>query len=251
MMKILFLFFLLFLSMTSFGQEKETCAAKQLVISGIQLHKEGEFQNAISKYDKALKLYNDYLPALAEKAFSLYALNKYTDAIAYCQKAIRDHSGEKGLKPVYITYGSVLDAMEKPDKALAIYDKGIQSFPHFYLLYFNRGITFWKTGNTKQAIKNFQKTIILQPQDASAHLALASLWYRKNKRLPAFFAVCRYISIEKQGQRSQKGILLLKNIVETPIQEKKKSSPFKNLITKVFEANDEKRMMANSWNSIL
>src|SRR5699024_4451240 len=96
--------------------------------------------------------------------------------------------------------------------------------------------------------KNFQKTIILQPQDASAHLALASLWYRNNKKLPAFLAVCRYLSIENQGQRSQKGILLLKNIMEAPIQGKKGFTPFKNLITKAFET---KEIKDNSWNSIL
>jgi len=121
-----------------FGQDKQ--GAERLVNEGIAYHDKGDFEGAITKYDKALEFDEDNLLALAEKSFSLFALNKYEDAIALCKKAIKLHPGENNLKTIYVTYGNALDALKKTDESIEVYDEGIELFPEFYQLYFNKGI---------------------------------------------------------------------------------------------------------------
>src|SRR5688500_18054936 len=104
---------LYFICNFSFGQDKAT--AEKLVDEGVAYHDKGDYEGAISRYDKALELDKDNLLALSEKAFSLVSIQKYDEAISCCQKVMAVHPGDKGLKTVYVTYGNALDGLKKTD----------------------------------------------------------------------------------------------------------------------------------------
>jgi tetratricopeptide (TPR) repeat protein len=195
----------------SFGQNK--VEAEKLVTEGIAYHDKGDYEGAISRYDKALELDKDNLLAMAEKAYSLSSLKKYDEVISYCQKAIKTYPGDKKLKTVYVTYGNAFDDLKKTDKSIEIYDEGIKQFPDYYQLYFNKGVSLSSVKKNQEAILCFQKAIMLNPKHASSHNAIARLSNINNQAIPSLLAFCRFLAIESQSDRAKENILMLQKIM--------------------------------------
>jgi len=199
-----------------FAQEKE--AAEKLVDEGVALHDKGDPDGAIKLYDQALALDKDNLLALTEKAYSLIAQEKLDECIQYCRKAIKTHPAENGLKNVYVTYGNALDGQKKTGKALEAYNEGIQLFPDYYQLHFNKGITLSSANKIDEAIECFQKSASYNPAHASSHNALGRYAGFKKQKIPAILAYGRFLSIEPESNRAKENLsallLLLKGNVE-------------------------------------
>jgi len=200
-----------------FGQDKQ--GAERLVDEGIAYHDKGDFKGAITKYDKALEFDKDNLLALAEKSFSLFALNKYDDAIALCKKAIELHPGEDNLKTIYVTYGNALDALKKTGKSIEVYDEGIELFPEFYQLYFNKGISLSSVRKNEEALLCFQKSVIINPKHASSHNAIARILHIQEKNIPSLFAFCRFLILEPQSGRAKGNLELLQKILKGNVEQ--------------------------------
>jgi len=220
-MKNLFVLFLLSTNIL-FAQKKEE--AEQLVTEGVAIHDKGDYGAAIKKYEKALELDKDNLLALAEKAYSLLALNKYEEAIACCKKAIEVHPKNEDLNSVYVTYGNALDANKKSDEALKVYDEGIKLFPDYYMLHFNKGITLVQSSKYDDAILCFQKSASLNPKHASSHNALARLMNIKNKHIPALMAYCRFLVLETQTARAKENLEQVQTIMKGNVEKTGKKS---------------------------
>lgn len=222
MKKIILLLILPLLGNPVFGQQKEE--AKKLVEEGIAFYDKDDYEGAINKYDEALQLDKDNLFALAEKAMSLLSLEKYDEAIENCQKAIKKHPGDEALKSVYVTYGTAYDALKEPARSLRIYDKGIKLFPHFYLLYFNKGITLSSVKKFDEAIICFQKSATLNPKHASSQNALGRLLIATEKRIPALLAFSRFLIIEPKTERAKENLSLLLTITKANVEQTGKNS---------------------------
>lgn len=220
--QILVLVFSLVCYTLSFGQQKEE--AEKLVEEGIAYHDKGDFEGAIAKYDKALELDKDNLLALAEKAMSLLSLEKHEDAIKVCKTAIKKHPGEKGLGSVYVTCGTAYDGLKKTDKSIETYDEGINLFPNFYQLHFNKGITLISVRKYDDAILCFQKSAALNPKHASSHNAIGRLLNMKGKRVPALLAYSRFLIVEPESKRAEENLAGLQKILKGNAKQTDKNS---------------------------
>ncbi len=228
----LFLIIILF-SSVSFGQNKEE--ADKFIEEGIAYHDKGDYEGAISKYDKALELDKDNLFALAEKAYSLLSLEKYNDAISYCQQAIDKYPSNKGLKLVYVTYGNALDALKKTDKSLEIYNEGLKNFPDYYQLYFNKGVTLSSVKKIDEALICFQKSTSLNPVHGSSNNALGRLMYSEGKNIPAILAFCRFLIIEPQSKRAIENLAFLQKIMKANVKKTGDNSITINIDAKMLD----------------
>lgn len=194
----------LILSTNLFGQNQEE--AEKLVNEGIAYHDRGEYDAAIARYDLALGLDKDNLLALAEKALTLYTTQKYDEAIACCQKAIEVHPGHENLESVYVAYGNCLDGLKRPQEAIAVYDSGIELFPNFYQLYFNKGVTLSSERKYDESILCFEKSVSLNPKHASSHSAIAQLSLLQKKIIPSILAYTRFYTLEPETARANKNL---------------------------------------------
>lgn len=192
--------------------------AKTLVNEGIIYHDKGDFEGAIKCYDKALELDKDNLLALGEKAFSLNSLGKNNECIQICKLAIEKHKGEKELKNVYVSYADALDAQKKTEAALQIYDIGIKSFPFYYQLYFNKGVTLAKLKKSEEALMCFQRSAVYNPRNAASHDAIARTLYVKNNSIAALLAFCRFFTLENESARGKKNLEYVRKILKADIQ---------------------------------
>lgn len=205
-----------FLHCISFAQNREE--AEKLVSEGVTYHDKGDYARAVSLYDKALELDKDNLLALTEKAYSLLLLQKYDASVTCCQRVIETHTVDDNVKTIYVTYGTALDGMRKPEEALKIYDAGIKRFPAFYQLHFNKGVTLANIGKNDEAISSFQKAVTLNGDHAGSHNGMARVLNTENKKIPSLLAYCRFLVIEPQSDRAKQNLTSMQEIMKGNVQ---------------------------------
>ena len=206
----------------AFAQLKQD--AEKLVDEGVAYHDKGDYDGAISKYNKALELDKDNLLALTEKAFSLLSQQKYDESIASCKKAIEKHPGEKSLATTYVTYGNALDGLKKTDQSIEIYEEGIKQFPTYYLLHFNKGITLSSVKKYGEAILSFQKAVMIKPSHPGSHNGMARLLRVQGKRIPSLLAYFRFLIVEPQTNRAKENLESVQKLMKENVEETGKKS---------------------------
>lgn len=234
-MKKLFLFLTLTL-FCNFLPAQQKAEAEKLINEGITYHDKGDYVTAISKYDKALELDTDNLLALAEKAYSLISMQKYTETIECCRRAIEKHPGESDLRLVYVTYGNALDGLKKPEESIEMYNTGIGVFPDYYQLHFNKGITLSGMDKSSEALSCFQKSATLNPKHASSHHAIAVL---ESNKIPSVLAYCRYLSLDAQSNRAKSNLENLQHKLKGNVKQTGEKSVTINISPDML-ANSEK-----------
>ncbi|MEL1254441.1 tetratricopeptide repeat protein [Flavobacterium sp. DGU38] len=210
---LLFLFF-------SASYAQNPAEAEKLVEEGIELHDKGDYPGAIAKYGKALEVDKNNLMALSEKALTLSASGQYDEAIKACKQIISTHSNED-LSNVYVSYANSLDHLKKTDEALSIYEEGIQKFPNYYQLYFNKGICYANTNKPHEAIGCFQKALLVNPNHPGSLNAIAIMEAESN-RIPSILAFSRFLILEPQTPRAEKNLGSLKNLLMQGVKQEDK-----------------------------
>ena len=203
---------------STFGQQKEE--AEKVVQEGIAYHDKGDYDGAITRYDKALELDKDNLLALTEKSMTLLAQQKYDDVVDICKRTIKVYSGDKGLPNLYVTYGTALDGLKKTDDAINIYDKGLKSFPNNYQLHFNKGITLSNVRKYDEALLSFEAAATLAPQHASSQNAIARIQAAKNRQVPSLLAYWRFFALEPQSARAKANLPEMLKVIKGNVEQK-------------------------------
>lgn len=120
--------------------------------------KQGQFEEAVSKLNKAI----DYHPKYAEAYYNRgIALRHF----GYLNGAAEDYTTAIELKPdfteAYANRGIIYSKLGQFDKAIADYNKAIEINSDFANLYYNRGIAYSKLGQMSKAIADYDRAIKL------------------------------------------------------------------------------------------
>ncbi|MES2773188.1 MAG: tetratricopeptide repeat protein [Bacteroidota bacterium] len=174
---------------------------KQLMIQGATLHDSGKYDDAIAKYDEALAIDPRNMELQYEKSFSLYAAKRFDEARKLCEKMIDNFKGIAGMENVYCNLGSIYDDTGDPKKAIKTYNKGIDYFPGFSLLYFNRGLTQMKIKEYDDALVSLKKSATLRTSHLSTNYWLAELVVNDNK-YAGLLAYLTYLVFDRQTERA-------------------------------------------------
>jgi tetratricopeptide (TPR) repeat protein len=179
----------------------QTDRAKALVNEGIDLHDKGEFESALKKYDEAIAADATYSTAFYEKSFTLYAMKKLEECIDLSKQMIKQFPDNEILKAVYVQYGSSLDDLGESDKAIKIYSEGLKKFPDYFLLHFNKAITYSVMKDYDKSYACYQEALIANPLHASSYYRVAEL-LKSTNHIPAMLAGIMQLIIEPQSKRS-------------------------------------------------
>ena len=167
----------------------QSVSIADLVKAGAVFHDQGNYQEAIERYNEALKLDSTSTLANYEIAYTYYALREYEIAKKHCLIAMREYSSE--YLNAALIYGSILDDLGNPDEAIKFYKKQLRTYPKSDLLHYNMGISYSKISRYRKAQEHFEAAIINNFSRASSHLALGELMYNKERRveslLPLYF----------------------------------------------------------------
>ena len=198
MKKICLIITLSFVSIFAFAQSKK---AVELTNEGVELHDKGEYAKAIAKYDEAIAEDPTYINSVYEKTLTLFNMKKYDECIVLSKKVIKDFPDNKLLKGVYVQYGSCLDELGNGKQAIKIYDEGLKVFPNYFLLNFNKGITYLIMQDNKKATDAFQAALIDNPFHSSSYYRIADQ-FRNSNHIPTMLSCIMYLMVENKSSRA-------------------------------------------------
>jgi len=227
------------LFLASAPKEKWLINSSELISEGIGLYNEGKYEEAISIYNQISRNDTNYARALGELALSYLATKDYELAQETCQKGLSLKSGYDNH--FYNSLGTALDKSDKPEEAIAIYEKAIGIFPYNYLLYFNLAITQYNSpplspslrsreggrGVSKkkqEAEANFKKAVELNPFHASSHYYLGIIAAERGWLVPAMLSLELFLIIEPATTRSQRALFTLEAIVQGTLPARRTST---------------------------
>lgn len=139
---------------------------------------DGDFDESIKYYKKAIELDPKYIDAYNGWAYSLFDEGKYEEAEEIFKKAYK-------LDPNYAYtshyWGMNMEAQGKIDSAVMMYEKAIELDPSYDDVHTSYGNTLYKQNKYDEAIDHFDKAIELNPVSATAYSGLANVYYKQNK----------------------------------------------------------------------
>ena len=210
-----FYFLFIFFSTLVFAQD--TTQAEKKIREGISLHDQGKYEEALAKYNEALNADKNNPFALAEKAMTLEASKKYSEAVEVCELIFKLYPNGDN-KSVYVTYGNALDHSGKSDLAIKTYDEGIKKYPDYYQLYFNKAIALFNTKENEKAAEAFQTATKLNPDHAASYNALAVL--DKSNRIASILASCRYLILDNKSIRAKVNLASVVTLAKRGVSQK-------------------------------
>ncbi len=166
---------------------------------GIVLREQGEADQAIDHYQRAVALRPDYAGQLAaaivhyERAaainpadaeaqnnlgVTLFGIGRTDDAITHYQNAleIRPDYGEASCN-----LANALIAKDDFDGAIARYKACLAAIPDQEEAQYNLASALLRKGRTDEAIVEYQKVLQVHPESADAHANLGSAWLAKGR----------------------------------------------------------------------
>lgn len=185
-----------------------SCVAQQneivtkLVKEGIALHDKGDYEAAIVKFDRALILAPDDFEANYEKSSSLLYAGKFDECISLSKYLVTNHQKNPAVKGAYVNLGSAYDDKGNADSAIIAYKEGLQLFPGFHLLWFNKGLTNARQKKWDEASDDFYKSLELKPAHAGS-LYYTSLLEEKTNKVAAIISGLAFLAAEPEGKRAK------------------------------------------------
>ena len=73
------------------------------------------------------------------------------------------------MPEVHYNCGLILQALQRPQEAVASYEEAIRQQPHYPAAYVNRGVALKQLHRIDEALASYEQAIRLQPNDAQAH----------------------------------------------------------------------------------
>lgn len=137
----------------------------ELVNKGNSLVDEGKYEEAVSFYDKALKINSQDVVALSNKGTALDQLGRYEDAVKCFDKVLEiNPKDEEALN----NKGSSLIRLNRYEEAIECFNEALTVNPNNFVTHYNKGIAFGKLGKYEDAIKSYDTTIKIVPDYAIA-----------------------------------------------------------------------------------
>ena len=148
------------------SEQEQSISAKTYNLWGNVKFKQGDYVGAITDFDKAIQLKNDYAEAYNNRGLAKHELREHTAALADFDIAIQL---KPGLSVAYNNQGLAKQALGDLHAAIADYDKAIQLKDDDVVVYNNRGLAKDKLGDHVAALADYDKAIRLKSDYADAY----------------------------------------------------------------------------------
>jgi tetratricopeptide (TPR) repeat protein len=149
-----------------------------LLNKGIAANVKGQYDRAITYFNKAIEIDPKFAEAYNNRGKSFYYKEHYDQTISDCNKALELNPG---LAEAYSSRGYAYMRKEKYDHAIADFSRSIKINPWEAKAYYNRGWAYYKKSQYEKAIADFSRSIELNPSDADAYYQRGYAYMRKEK----------------------------------------------------------------------
>ena len=158
---------------------------------GLAMHKNGQLDEAVPHFEKALKMRPDDYTALLTMGVTRFYQGRVPEAIEYAQAAIRGHADAP--KP-HNLLGMALAKQNRNEAALDEVRRASELDPKDAEIRSNLGLALARLGRMPEAIDQFHEALRLDPNNAAAHANLGWALLESGKpreSIPEFEAALR------------------------------------------------------------
>ena len=136
----------------------------------------GRVDEAIGLCDRALAVDAGFSHAILRRATLLALQGRHEEALAGFEKVLA-LPGESGsvVARAHVLRGDSLRQLDRPDEAVAAYDRAIALRPQFADAWLGRGLALRNLGDFDDALDDFDSAIRLNPQHIEARLSRSAL----------------------------------------------------------------------------
>jgi TPR repeat protein len=153
------------------GQEVD-----MLVSKGVELHEQGQFQQAIQVYQQALE-HNADSPLIHYQIALSYFYGSDFEQAAFHSRFVIDKNDTSHLEGAYVVCASSLDLMDKPQSAIQLYREALGIFPKSFLLHYNLAYTALGIGDNKLAVNSLEKALMINHFHPGSHNLLGQIYF--------------------------------------------------------------------------
>jgi tetratricopeptide (TPR) repeat protein len=139
---------------------------------GYALQQKGDMEGAVAQYQQVLEVNPDYENARFNLGVALFLKGDLEGAIAQYRKALEIRPGDSEAQN---NLGMALAREGRVDEAIASYRRAIQINPRFADACDNLGLAHFRKGETKEAFESWQQALEIKPGQISALNSLAWL----------------------------------------------------------------------------
>ena len=141
---------------------------------GNSLIEAGDYEEAISAFDRALSSRNDFAQAWSNKGFAQGKLNRHFEKFSSCQRATEV---APDFAEAWNCRGLARFESQQYEKALEEYNKAIAIEPEFYRGWFNKGQVLLKLGRPQEAEYATRRVLEIKPDYFLAWTQLCQTLY--------------------------------------------------------------------------
>lgn len=170
-MKLTCKYFLVILAIV-FANSAAAQDAASLYNEGLKLKEAKKTAEALDKFKKAIALKPGYTEAYYESGWCYNELKDYLNAVTSLRKA---RSGWPEIPKVHFELGYAFQKTDRPDSAIACYNRCLQLKPDYSLVYKQLGTIDYENDKYTEALDKFSK------YESYAKVAITDYqyWYRK------------------------------------------------------------------------
>lgn len=182
---------------------------------GISYFNNGQFDQAMADYNKAISLSEDFAPAHHNRGLILISMREYDQALADIDKAI-------ALNPeffqAYVSRGEIFEMKGQYKRAIGEYDKAVALEPNYVDAYINRGNYYRQIKQYDMAIANYDTAIVLSPNQTEGYANRGFVLFYLDRYIEAakdfekvteykfatlYGALWYYLAIERQAKNGK------------------------------------------------
>jgi len=149
------------------------------VIKGIGYFNEKQYKKAIEEFQKILKKNNEdseaYYSALCVLANVCYNLKKYEESVKYYTLAAK-HRPDDSLNYFYL--GLIYHSQNKLNLAIKNFQKSIALNPGKFQSYYNLGNIYKDKENYEKALEYYKKSLEIEPNNLNAFYNMGNVYYK-------------------------------------------------------------------------
>jgi tetratricopeptide (TPR) repeat protein len=171
-----------------------------LVREGIALYDSGKYDEAISKFSAALAEDPSSDLAAYELALTYSAKGDNAQCIALLEPRAKKKSRVQA--PMHAILGNCLDHAGHPDRAVAVYRRGLKINPNDTQLLYNLAVTLVGRNDLDEARKLLKKELSITPHHQTGHYLLGQVFEAQGYRIQAALSYLRFLSFAPKGERA-------------------------------------------------
>lgn len=197
-----------------------------LIKKGIELFEKEKYQDALEIFKLIPENDTNYALSLYEQCYTLSTDKKYDEAISLANYILKYDHLYKDKAQVYTLLGNTLDNAKRSSEAIEVYNRAIKEFPYNYMIFYNLGLSYFKSDQVDKAEEALFKAIKLNVFHQTSHYLLGYVNIKRGKLVPAIMALNMGVLINPESKIGANSLEALENLYNGELDDEMQKDKF-------------------------